>query len=481
MNLHHFLRDMPVDLAEHIIPTSRVLLLCMSSKNLRDVVARTKCRVDVRPGKDIRYAYADINSTNAERYALVCAFVGRSIETSMSNFMIRSFTMHAMVINNVDGLNALLRLSTRLETLDLYNNHIQEDDICDMFCAVPPSVLVLRLARQWINRAAIAPLCALLTRLVLLTELDLRENYLNSQGMQALTASITSTQLARVHLGFNHLKSRFWNEHPMLGFDRFVLHTLDLQHNMLQGSHCDSLYSCVRGSARLLTTLDVSYNDLRLLGISYLSAALQHCHKLQHLNVAGNMCGDAALALLLAVVRPYVPGDDSGMGISLQTFDVGNNKLTAASARLFSRCLFGNLALQNSLCNVSFSYNDLQDAGAQVIIEALLPCSLRKLGLAQCAMGEASGLCLAGTMPHWPTLASLDIHGNRLCSLSLLLIAKAISQNEIHEKEMLFFGNWSMMDSTQELDTILAAKDARTNIRRVPLADHVRLDGRFRA
>jgi hypothetical protein len=160
--------------------------------------------------------------------------------------------------------------------------------------------------------------------------------------------------------------------------------------------------------------------------------------------------------------------------------DVGNNKLTAASARLFGRCLLGNVALQNSLCNVSFSFNELQDAGAQVIIEALMPCSLRKLGLAQCAMGEASGLCLAGTMPHWPTLASLDIHGNRLCSLSLLLIAKAISQNEIHEKEMLFFGNWSMQDSTHELDAILAAKDARTNIRRVPFADDVRLNGRFR-
>ena len=129
---------------------------------------------------------------------------------------------------------------------------------------------------------------------------------------------------------------------------------------------------------------------------------------------------------------------------------------------------------------MSFSYNELQDAGAQVIIEALLPCSLRKLGLAQCAMGEASGLCLAGTMPHWPTLASLDIHGNRLCSLSLLLIAKALSQNEIHEKEMLFFGNWFMQDSTHELDTILAATDARTNIRRVPFLHRVTLDGQVR-
>ena len=480
MNMHAFLRDMPAELIEHIIPASRVLLVCMSSKKLRDVVATTKCRLDLRPGKDVRYAYADVNSTSAERHALVRMFVRKCIQTSLSRFAIRSFTMHAMVINNVDGLTALLRLSTRLEILDLYNNHIPEDDMCDMFCAVPPSLLVLRLARQWITRATTGPLCVLLARLVLLKELDLRENYLNSQGMQALTASIVSTQLTRVHLGFNHLKSRFWNEHPMLGFDRFVLHTLDLQHNMLQGSHCDSLYSCVSGSAGLLQALDVSYNDLRLLGISYLSRALQHCHALRHLNIAGNMCGDAALALLLSAVRPHVPGDDSATGIALQTFDVGNNKLTAASARLFSRCLAGNVALQNSLCNVSFSYNDLQDVGAQVIIEAIMACSIRKLGLAQCAMGEASGLCLAGTMPHWPMLACLDIHGNRLCSMSLILIAKAISRNEIHEKEMLFFGNWLMQDSFNEMDAILAATDARTNVRRVPFLHRVTLDGPVR-
>lgn len=476
MNIHAFLRDMPAELVEHIIPPTRVLLVCMSSKTLRDVVAPTKCRVDVRPGKDVRYAYADVNSTSAERHALVGLVVRKSIETS-ARFTIRSFTMHAMVIHNVDGLTALLQLCSRLEVLDLYNNHIPEDFMCSVFCAVPVSLLVLRLARQWITRATTGPLCDLLARLVLLKELDLRENYLNSQGMQALTASVASTQLARVHLGFNHLKSRFWNEHPMLGFDRFVLHTLDLQHNMLQGSHCDSLYACVRGSAGLLHALDVSYNDLRLLGISYLSGALQHCRALRHLNIAGNMCGDAALALLLSAVRPYVPGDHSTTGMSLHTFDVGNNKLTAASARLFGRCLAGNVALQSSLRNVSFSYNDMQDAGAQVVIEALLPCSMRKLGLAQCAMGEASGLCLAGTMPHWPTLACLDIHGNRLCSLSLTLIAKAISRNEIQDKEMLFFGNWLMQDSFNELDAILAATDARTNVRRVPFLHRVTLDG----
>jgi Leucine-rich repeat (LRR) protein len=294
-----------------------------------------------------------------------------------------------------------------------------------------------------------------------LKELDLSENYVNSQGMEALSACVTSTLLSRLSLGHNALKSRFWNEHPSIGLDRFVLKKLDVSHNKLQAIFCDSIYACVRGSAAVLVELDVSFNDMRITGVSYLSTALQQCQALRHLNIAGNSCGDAAIALLLAVIHPRVPGE---AGIALESLDVAHNNLTAASARLFSRCVAGSLELQRSLCSVSFSHNELRDTGGLLVIEALLPCAMTSVRLARCLLGEAAGLCLAGTMLLWPALATVDVSGNCLESTSLLLMARALSENESEHKYMAFTGNWVPQDSTEEVLTILAGVPASRKV-----------------
>jgi Ran GTPase-activating protein (RanGAP) involved in mRNA processing and transport len=451
MNLQDFLQVAPPEIAECILPPSRVLQILKVNTEMRRTVAKMKCGVDVEPTKLMKQIYTDKRSSSAERQAVMRVFMRGCLGISAANFHIRSFTLHGILIDNIESFSETLRLSTRLVVLDLYNNHIPENQIYEVFVAIPASVRVLKLTRQWINRAAVIPLCVLLERLVVLTELDLSENYLNSQGMEAITAHISSRHLTHVSLGFNHLKSRFWNEHPQLGFDRFVLKKLDLQHNMLQGVFCDSVYSCVRGSAAVLTTLDVSHNDLRMLGISCLSACLQECRVLRHLNVAGNLCGDAGTALLFGALKPGGHGNDADKYIALESLDVSHNHLTGASARQFARCLCDNYRLRRSLSSVSFSYNDLQDVGAQLIIRTLLPCRVRKLSLAQCMMGETSGMCLASTMQHWPEMQFLDIHANRLCETSLGLIALALTENNSRDKIMRFLDNCCMQQSTHDI------------------------------
>jgi Ran GTPase-activating protein (RanGAP) involved in mRNA processing and transport len=333
MNLQDFLQLMPLDIAEQLIPAERALLMYRVSRKTRRAIAKMNCRVDVYPGKVIRQTYADEKATVTERRAAVRLFVGRSLQLSMTDFRIRSFSLHGMVLDQTGSLNAMLLHAHGLEILDLYNNHIDENAIGEVFDAIPSSLRVLKLVRQWINRAAVTPLCELLARLTLLEELDLSENYLNSSGMEALTTSIASARLARVSLGFNHLKSRFWNEYPQLGLDRFVLQKLDIRHNMLQAVFCDSVCLCIWGSAGALEVLDVSFNDLRLVGISYLSASLRKCRKLRHINIAGNLCGDAAFALLLAAIRPY---DSDEKSMALESLDVAHNNLSSPRARKFN-------------------------------------------------------------------------------------------------------------------------------------------------
>lgn len=465
MTFEEFLELVPSELGEYVIPSSRVLLLRRTNKKILEIVKRMQCRVDVQPGKTVRCIYADETGAYTQRRAAVNLFVGRSLQMCITQFPIRSFTLHGMCIDQTGSLNAILRSSHRMEVLDLYNNHIPDDAIGGVFEAIPASVRVLKLTRQWINRAAVTPLCALLARLTVLAELDLSENYLNSQGMQALMTSITSAKLRRVSLRLNHLRSRFWDEHPQLGLHGFVLTELDLSHNLLQSVFGDSIHACIRGSAGTLWKLDVSFNDLRLAGVSYLSTALRHCYALRHLNIAGNLCGDAAIALLLAVIHPYMSG---GSCIALESLNVAHNSLTCASARLFHRSLFGSDELRRSLTSVSFSNNDLHDTGAMLIIEALLPCDMRKLALAHCLVGETTGLCLAGTMLHWSMLGELDVNGNHLCSTSLLLIARAMSENNSDIKSMLFIGNWVLQAANEEIAAILGSTGVHKRVTGTP-------------
>lgn len=453
MNLEDFLRLVPRELGEHLVPASRALLLRRASKTMRGFVDKLRCRVDVQPGSLVRRIYGEADAPRGRRQAAVRLFVGRSLQLSMTDYDIRSFTLHGMVLEQTGSLNAMLRRSRRLEVLDMHNNHIQEDSMYELFAAMPASLSVLKLTRQWITRAAVSPLCVALLRLDKLVELDLSENYVNSHGMEALAASVSSPRLARLSLGYNALKSRFWNEHPRIGLDLFVLEKLDVSHNKLQATFCDSMYACVRGSAAVLVELDVSFNDMRQTGVSYLSTALQQCRALRHLNVAGNCCGDAAIALLLAVIHPRVLGEKD---VALESLDVAHNNLTAASARLFSRCVGESPALQRSLTRVSFSHNELRDTGGMLVIEGLLPCAMKSVSLSGCMLCEAAGLCLAGTMLLWPELASLDVAGNCLGSTSLALMARALSENESEQKYMAFNGNWMPQDSFEEVLAILA-------------------------
>lgn len=424
------------------------------SKKMKNVVGKMHCPVDVQPGPTIRQLYADQAAAYTQRRWAVNVFLGRSLHMSMSNFFIRSFTIHGMCIDETGTLNAMLRKSQGLEVLDMYNNHIPDNKIGDVFEAIPPSLRVLKLTRQWIHRSAVTPLCELLTRLVLLRELDLSENYLNSQGMQALTASITSPHVRHLSLRFNHLRSRFMHEYSPLGLQRFMLKELDLSHNLLQSVQGDSMYACIRNSAGLLTKLDVSFNDLRVGGVSYLSTALSHNYALRHLNVAGNLCGDAAMALIFAVIHPHMHVHDKGC-LALESLHVGHNNLTCASAVVFQRTLFGNEVLQKSLSDVSFSNNDLNDRGAMLVIEALLPCDMKKIALAHCVMGETAGMCLAGTMLYWPNIADVDVHGNHLCDTSLVLMARALTENNTDTIRMQFIGNWVTKDSYTQITEIL--------------------------
>ncbi len=71
-------------------------------------------------------------------------FVAKSLWLSMSDFRIVNFKLHGMVIDHIGSLNAMLHHARQLEVLDLYNNHINEELVGEVFAAIPASLRVLR-------------------------------------------------------------------------------------------------------------------------------------------------------------------------------------------------------------------------------------------------------------------------------------------------------------------------------------------------
>ena len=86
---------------------TRTLQLRRVSRKTRDALAKMRCRVDVEAGKMIRQAYSDENATPAERRTVVRMFVGRSLQLSMTEFRIRSFTLYGMVLDQTGSLNTI--------------------------------------------------------------------------------------------------------------------------------------------------------------------------------------------------------------------------------------------------------------------------------------------------------------------------------------------------------------------------------------
>jgi Ran GTPase-activating protein (RanGAP) involved in mRNA processing and transport len=324
--------------------------------------------------------------------------------------------------------------------------------------AIPASVEVLKLTRQWIKVCDVECLGLAMHRLTCLRVLDLSENYLNSAGCSFILSNVSSTSIDSIALGFNHIKTGLHRQCDHLGLDRFTLKHLDLKHNLINFNYMDSILNCVKVSAGVIEELDLSQNDLRVKGVLILSRELEKCSRLRRLVLAGNRMQNEGFCLLMCVVSP--PSCKSagvGGGIALHSLDVSNNELTENSAGIFEHCMKNNLKLQKSLCEVSFSNNYFYDVGVKMIVKTLRPYPVSKLCLARTRLGESAAETLASAMQLWPNLRFLDVTGNLMRDTCLLLIAISMCNKSTKNRELYIRGNYKLHNNTSEhLHTMLS-------------------------
>ena len=450
MDLCSFLLTIPEDLLPHVLPCSRTLLVLMTNKTLYDCGPRLRLPIHVTPSKALAREYNEWGRMSFERSYTVQYFLDRSVSMSV-HFHIAHFVLQNIGVDDATLLVKMLELCPRMKVLHLHNNRIHDSQMHALLGAIPASVEVLKLTRQWIKVGDVECLGFAMQRLSCLQVLDLSENYLNSAGCSFIISNISSTAMESIALGFNHIKAGLHRECDQLGFDRFTLKHLDLKHNLITCNHVNSIFNCVKMSAAVIEELDLSHNDLRVRGVSILSQHLEKCSRLRRLILAGNRMQNEGFCLLMCVVSPPSWKNANVRGcVSLQSLDVSSNELTEYSSGIFSMCVSGNLNLQKTLCDVSFSNNHFYDFGVKTIVEALRPYPMSKLCLAKTRLGECAGETLASAMQLWSNLRFLDVNGNLMRDTCLLLIAISMCNKSTKNRELYIRGNWTLYNSTSE-------------------------------
>ena len=450
MDLCSFLLAIPEDLLPDVLPCNRTLLVLMTNRALYDCGPRLRLPIHVTPSKALAREYNEWGRLSFQRSCTVQYFLDRSVSMSV-HFHIAHFTLQNIGVDDATLLIELFGLCPRMKVLHLHNNRIHDSQMHALLGAIPASVEVLKLTRQWIKVGDVECLGLAMQRLSCLKVLDLSENYLNSAGCSFILSSISSTSIDSISLGVNHIKTGSHRECDQLGFDRFALKHLDLKHNLINFNHINSIFKCVKMSATVIEELDLSHNDLRVSGVSLLSGHLQQCVRLRRLNVAGNRMQNEGFYLLMCVVSP--PSHKSARvrgGIALHSLDVSSNELTECSSGIFATCVSGNLNLQKTLCDISFSGNYFYDVGVKMIVETLRPYPISKLCLAKTRLGECAGETLASAMQSWPNLRFLDVNTNLMRDTCLLLIAISMCNKSTKNRELYFRDNCTIHSSTSE-------------------------------
>jgi Ran GTPase-activating protein (RanGAP) involved in mRNA processing and transport len=177
---------------------------------------------------------------------------------------------------------------------------------------------------------------------------------------------------------------------------------LDLCYNCNFGADGAGMLAGVLGQCRELVHLNLSGNVLGDSGAEGLAGALAQCPELAHLNLRDNGIEEAG-AESLAGVLEQCP--------SLALLDLGHNDIGPGGAESLARVL-GQCA---ALAHLDLSDNQIGTAGAERLAGVLGQCtSLAHLDLSSNWITAAGAESLAGVLPQCAALAHLHLFANQI-------------------------------------------------------------------
>ncbi|XP_068506899.1 NACHT, LRR and PYD domains-containing protein 3-like isoform X4 [Syngnathus scovelli] len=322
-----------------------------------------------------------------------------------------------------EALASVLSSSRTLSRLDLSENNLHDDGLEALAAglAKPQCTLqVLRLCDCKLSKKSCEALASVLSSSRTLSHLDLSWNDLHDDGLEALAAGLAKPQCTLQVLWLYRCKlSKKSGEAlaSVLSSSRTLSH-LDLSFNNL---HDDGLEALAAGLAKPQCTLQ----DLRLVrcwlrkkSCEALASVLSSSRTLSHLDLSGNDFHDDGLeALAAGLAKPQC---------TLRLLTLYRCKLSKKSCE----ALASVLSSSRTLSRLDLSCNDLHDDGLEALAAGLAKpqCTLQVLTLYRCKLSKKSCEALASVLSSSRTLSHLDLSCNNLHDDGLEALAAGLAK-----------------------------------------------------
>ncbi|XP_053306961.1 NACHT, LRR and PYD domains-containing protein 3-like isoform X2 [Spea bombifrons] len=381
-----------------------------------------------------------------------------------------------------DVLRDVIITNRSLTKLDLSGNNLQDSGVkllCEGLQDPDCTLQELRLCDCHLTSSCCEDLRDVIITNRSLTKLDLSMNNLQDSGVKLLYEGLRHPDctLQELRLCDCHLTSSCCEDLRDVIITNRSLTKLDLSMNNLQDSGvkllyeglrhpdctlqelrlciCDLTLSCcevlrdVIIRNRSLTKLDLSENNLQVSGVKLLREGLRRpdCTlrdlRLWHCLLTSSCC--EILRFVIITNRSLTKLDLSGnnlqdSGVKLLCEVLQNPFCTLRDLRLY-RCDLTSSCCEDLrvviirnryLTKLDLSYNNLQDAGVNLLYEGLRRpyCTLRELGLSRCGLTSSCCEVLRDVIIRNRSLTKLDLSGNNLQDSGVNLLCEGLRHSD---------------------------------------------------
>ncbi|XP_037098598.1 protein NLRC5-like isoform X4 [Syngnathus acus] len=322
-----------------------------------------------------------------------------------------------------EALASVLSSPCSLRELDLGENDLRDDGLEALAAglAKPQCTLqVLRLRHCELSKKSCEALASVLSSPGSLKELKLGDNDLGDDGLEALAAGLAKPQctLQVLKLKSCNLSKKSCEALASVLSSPCSLRRLDLSNNDLGDNRLEALAAGLAKPQCTLQVLALQLCRLSKKSCEALASVLSSPGSLRELDLSANDLRDDGLeALAAGLAKPQC----TLQVLALQGCKLSKKSCEALASVLSSPC---------SLRELDLSCNDLYDDGLEALVAGLAKpqCTLQVLGLINCKLSKKGCKALASVLSSPCSLRRLDLSYNDLCDDGLEALAAGLAK-----------------------------------------------------
>lgn len=402
--------------------------------------------------------------TNLSLRGQQIGYQGMAALTNIANSQLENLDLAYSFIQADGAIWLANNINPQLETLDLFGCFIQDAGLSAIGHKLPNSKLQrvylgvnnitdaglesvaqdlessnLRELDLWGNAICSSGAISLAQSIPLsLIKLDIHSNpCLGSDGVKAIAKTLRNSNLAELNLAFVNMQTD-----GALALAEYIfgaqLQILNIRSNNIDAIGVQALAQAFN---RFLLSVDLSYNQIGLLGAQALRAAIPNTN-IQQLLLENVELDDESLIVLTPVLEAqqltsivlannYL-SDRAAIAIAktlsnsgLKLLDLANNNIGDLGASAL-----GHAVANATLEELSLALNRIQMTGAIEFSRALYSKYLRTLDLTSNLIGDGGG-CAVGQALRYSRLRSLNMGGCELQSPTALAISASLPDSQL--------------------------------------------------